>query len=80
MSENQCKCKEGFIEKLNNKNKVVSRRRTGIPHDCAYIAARNSLIEEAEKSANRIHNPLTEPAEWNRAFHAIMGMMAAARL
>ena len=40
----ECFCDEGFLDNADG-----TKRRTGLnAHDCAYVAARNALIPEAE--------------------------------
>lgn len=77
-----CNHEEGYIK---DDHGVRVRRVPG--HDCAYVNARNALIPEAERVANR--DALMEVPEgdaspryksvWDRKFHAAMNNLAQQR-
>jgi hypothetical protein len=78
MANRTCLCAEGWYE-----DKAGKRRKVKAPHDCEYIAHRNSLIPKAEAMANQAtkaeRGTILYSATWSRAFFAAMnGLMTDA--
>jgi hypothetical protein len=68
-----CDCAEGFV---NGRPTGVSKETGDLPHDCEYVAVRNSLLPKADCIANAAVLDPSVKVNWYTAFNeAIDGLV-----